>query len=163
MIKIPKQTIPLKNSVGAAPGVKFPKEITNQYTEIFSLPGVPPELKAIFNEEILPEILACAKDHKFTQAKMVIEEVGESNLSAFINSIRGTYPEIWIKTHPHFRLDKETGNRQYFVELHLTSFDCNNEKIIDIMDELLNKIEDDVLKIGGTIISKEKSTQTKIV
>ena len=158
MAKMPKQCIPIRNSVGAAPGVKFPKHLTNNFTEIYALPGVPSELKAIFSEYILPEIVNQIKGHKFTQARLIFEDVGESNLSGYITKIKDRYPEIWIKTHPHFAKNEETDKNTYFVELHLTSFNTQ-DGIIQKMEELLNNIENRVVSLGGRIISKEKTTQ----
>ncbi len=158
MAKMPKECIPIRNSVGAAPGVKFPTHLTNGCTEIYALPGVPSELKAIFSEYILPEIMKQIKGHKFTQARMVFEDVGESNLSGYIGKIKDQYPEIWIKTHPHFNIDQENNKQSYFVELHLTSFNTCAD-IIPKMDELLNNIEQRVVSLGGRIISKEKTQQ----
>ncbi|HHH52133.1 MAG TPA: competence/damage-inducible protein A [Bacteroidetes bacterium] len=46
----PEGTIFLKNSVGSAPGMLF----NYKGKKIFALPGVPPEMKSIFTEEIEP-------------------------------------------------------------------------------------------------------------
>jgi len=158
MAFMPKGCVALRNSAGAAPGVKFTKELTNGHTVIYSLPGVPDELYAIFNEHIIVEILKEIKGHKFTQARLVFEDLGESNLSTYVSNIKDQYPEIWVKTHPHFRIHPETNKKTYYVELHLTSF-STEDGIIQKMDELLNKFEQWITSIGGTILEKDETTQ----
>src|SRR5207244_10935053 len=50
MATLPHGSVPLPNPVGTAPGVKMQQSSTT----LFSLPGVPSEMKAIFRASIIP-------------------------------------------------------------------------------------------------------------
>jgi molybdopterin-biosynthesis enzyme MoeA-like protein len=50
MATLPRGSTPIPNPVGTAPGVK----IEQSSTTLFSLPGVPSEMKAIFRASIIP-------------------------------------------------------------------------------------------------------------
>src|SRR5207245_5074691 len=50
MATLPQGSVPLPNPVGTAPGVKMQQSSTT----MFSLPGVPSEMKAIFRASIIP-------------------------------------------------------------------------------------------------------------
>ncbi|AAL80600.1 damage-inducible protein CinA [Pyrococcus furiosus DSM 3638] len=76
MAYLPKGAIPLKNSVGAAPGAY----IEYRGTKIFVLPGMPREMKAMLEEEVLPRI----GSKKFVQKKYLAEITDESKLAPIL-------------------------------------------------------------------------------
>src|SRR6266849_9250271 len=52
MATLPQGSAPLPNPVGTAPGVKLQESSTT----LFSLPGVPSEMKAIFRASVIPHL-----------------------------------------------------------------------------------------------------------
>ncbi len=98
MALLPKGSVPLFNSVGAAPGCW----ITLHGISIICLPGVPSEMKAIMNEEILPRIQdeMKARGLRFSVYGFYIEGVPESEISAILTKLVKEYPQVNFKTHP---------------------------------------------------------------
>jgi molybdenum cofactor synthesis domain-containing protein len=146
MAILPKGSFPLSNRAGSAPGVIIPATETCEKTIIYCLPGVPRELKVIFEDHILPELLEKMKDKHFNQCGFIFRFIGESKFTELIYEIKDQYPRIWIKTHPKMKEKME-------VELHLTSF-SQDDDIPEKMDELYNRLYEHVIKKGGEVVSQ---------
>lgn len=99
----------LRNSQGSAPGV----ELNFDGILLYSLPGVPKEMNAILNEEVLPRVLK-----HFNPGVRLIEfgfdlrGTGESRIVSITDEIRTKYPTVGFKSHPK---RDETG---YWLSLH---------------------------------------------
>jgi molybdenum cofactor synthesis domain-containing protein len=94
MSSLPAGASPLANPVGAAPGVF----IEEGKTIVISLPGVPAELKAIFNYSIIPRIKPLLGDAFHAERKMLITGVAESRLAPVIIDAMTKVPGTWIKS-----------------------------------------------------------------
>jgi molybdenum cofactor synthesis domain-containing protein len=95
MARIPEGSVPLDNRVGGAPGVRL--EANN--TVIFSLPGVPSELKFIFEDSIIPWIKERVVQKFFEQ----VVEFGthdESTFAPVIDVVMKKHPGVYIKSMP---------------------------------------------------------------
>jgi len=136
MAFLPKGSIPLPNIRGTAPGIKINKEDL----VLFCLPGVPMEMKAMFNNVILP--ILKVKKGKFMEKGFIFKGIGESQIAPYISSIEKKYPQLWIKTHPRIGLSIE-------VELSITAFNVeNDEQLINIVIEEVKEI---IKKLNGKI------------
>ncbi len=102
MATLPQGSAPLPNPVGTAPGVKMQKSGTT----IFSLPGVPSEMKAIFRASIIPTGII------------------ESALAPILDQARKIYPKLYFKSHPRGR---ETGIRPLIL-LHIYNIEPGAEE-----------------------------------
>jgi nicotinamide-nucleotide amidase len=94
MVMLPHGSIPLKNSVGTAPGLL----INHKGKKIFVLPGVPQELKAIFAEEIEGSLLE-KKESPFVLEITV--SVGESRLFPLLVAIETQFTHVSVGSYPH--------------------------------------------------------------
>ena len=103
MATLPEGAVAVMNSVGTAPGVKI--EVSD--TTIFSLPGVPSEMKKIFSESIIP-YLRTFQTSRPTEVQIQITGVIESALAPVLDRVRRDYPGLYFKSHPRGR---ETGVR----------------------------------------------------
>lgn len=83
MAYLPKGAEALDNSVGAAPGAYF----KHNSTEIFVLPGMPREMKAMLENEVLPRL----GKRKFIQEKLLAEITDESKLAPLLNEVLGRF------------------------------------------------------------------------
>ncbi|MBY8998064.1 MAG: competence/damage-inducible protein A [Candidatus Thorarchaeota archaeon] len=95
MAQIPEGAVPLDNRVGGAPGV----EIQDGDTTIFCLPGVPAELKFIFEDSIIPWV----KDNslqKFHEQIIEFLMKDESVFAPAIDSVMKQIPRVYIKSLP---------------------------------------------------------------
>lgn len=95
MAQIPQGSIPLDNRVGGAPGVM----IKDGDTTIFCLPGVPAELKFIFENSVIPWIKRNVSE-KFYEELVEFELKDESVFSPAIDSVMKKIPEVYIKSLP---------------------------------------------------------------
>lgn len=92
---LPIGSHPLNNEVGGAPGVLFEHEDT----AIFCLPGVPSELKFIFNDSLVPWL----QERITTRYVETIVEFDVNDESVFapgIDTVMKKYPEVYIKSMP---------------------------------------------------------------
>lgn len=140
MAYLPKGSIPLPNTVGTAPGVKINEENIN----IFILPGVPAEMKALFRNIITP--ILKEKRGKFIEKGFLFSGIGESQIAAYTTELEKKYPQLWIKTHPRIGLSVE-------VEVSITAFNLENGE--ELIDKALNEIKEIVIKLKGKIKERE--------
>ncbi|MFX1480114.1 MAG: competence/damage-inducible protein A [Promethearchaeota archaeon] len=136
MAHLPQGSIPLPNTVGTAPGVK----IKEGNTVIYILPGVPPEMKSIFRNVIVP--ILREKKGKFIEKGFLFSGIGESQIAPYVSDLEEEYPQLWIKTHPKLGLAIE-------VELSITAYNLENGE--ELADMVINKIKDIILQLGGEI------------
>ncbi|HUY01002.1 MAG TPA: molybdopterin-binding protein [Candidatus Deferrimicrobium sp.] len=109
MAVLPEGSTPINNPPGAAPGVKT----EYQGKTIFSLPGPPNELQAIFRTAISPFLKEKIK-HKPPEAHFYIDGVIEPTISGIIEETFNNFKGVWIKSHPMLHTGK------LMLEIHLT-------------------------------------------
>ena len=129
MSMLPKNSIPLKNNVGTAPGVLIKYENKN----IICLPGVPKEMESILINEVLPTI-DTSKINKIKSKVLYVAGITESELAPIINDFISNRNNLYIKSHP-----KGISNGVYHIEL-VISFQSN-----DFSDSLINLIIKDLI------------------
>ena len=138
----PEDTIFLNNSVGSAPGMLF------HYKEkkIFALPGVPPEMKSIFVEEIEPIIQN--ENNGFYIVKKTILTSGEieAAIAEKLKDIVNNLPE-----HISFAYLPNLGR----VRLRITAKGENKEILLNEINDLIEKIKS---KIGDLIFGYDDDT-----
>lgn len=112
MAKLPKGASPLPNPVGTAPGI----HVEAYGKHIFALPGVPKEMRAIFEAYIEPLLKKIGPPIHF--AETVIKAVGipESAAAPLINEAMKYGRSVYIKSHP--KLSEIEGP---LLEFHITS------------------------------------------
>ncbi|WXG47458.1 MAG: molybdopterin-binding protein [Candidatus Atabeyarchaeum deiterrae] len=94
MATLPWQSTPLPNPAGAAPGVM----IEHEATVIFSVPGVPSEMKAIFNYSIIPWIKNHLGSAFHFEKTLLVTGVAEALLAPTIVEAMRTVGDTWIKS-----------------------------------------------------------------
>ncbi|MBK5114584.1 MAG: hypothetical protein KGD59_10535 [Candidatus Heimdallarchaeota archaeon] len=134
MAMLPKEGVPLQNKEGSAPGVLLQIEDTM----IFSLPGVPREMKSIFDFEMIKYFTSENNLHLFDRS-LIINHIPESELAASISPVREKFPLVYIKTHPRSYTSDEI--RVIEVEIHLTTF-CTSEE-----EQILDEVVEELVKI----------------
>jgi molybdopterin-biosynthesis enzyme MoeA-like protein len=95
MATIPRGSVPIPNPVGTAPGILSYKA----GTAIFSLPGVPSEMKSIFAQFILP-FLKTYSSNLSSEIQLRISGVIESTLAPVLDRLRRKYSALYFKSHP---------------------------------------------------------------
>ena len=96
MAKLPEGAKPLSNPVGTAPGVIMKRgSIT-----ILALPGVPSEMKAIFDGSVASLLKQVAGDATFFEMSIEATGVIESEMAPLIERVMHDNPYACIKSHP---------------------------------------------------------------
>src|SRR5947209_10359150 len=103
---------PLPNPVGTAPGVT----IKVGSTRLVSLPGVPSEMKAIFNASVIP-MLRAAKGQAPLEVSIALVGIIESALAPALDRTRKAFPGLYFKSHPRGR----DGGIRSLIQLHVYS------------------------------------------
>ena len=137
MAVIPKGSIPLRNPVGSASGVLLKRGPGS----IVSLPGVPKEMKAIFQTELVPRM----KKDLFSSSvrkQYWINALGvkESQIAPYLKKIMESTKGVYVKSHP-------LGFRKGRSVLH---FQLISDKGADL-ERASQRLKKKVISLGGSI------------
>ncbi len=113
---LPRGTKELPNPVGTAPGVWFDGQVNGRNKLIFAVPGVPKEMKRMFDETIVPALLEKSEGERMIIVSRVLRAfgIGESALADPLEDILTTStnptvaPLIFGNTEVHLRLTAKT-------------------------------------------------------
>ena len=86
----------LRNRVGTAPGVLYQVDSSR----LFVLPGVPPEMKAIFSEEIEPHHLVAGP--AATVREVRLQFAVEGRFYPVLKQLEESHPEVAVGSYPNF-------------------------------------------------------------
>jgi molybdenum cofactor synthesis domain-containing protein len=114
MAILPEGAQPLPNTVGTAPGVT----IKGGKTRLVSLPGVPPEMKAIFKGSVTP-MLRSSKTEAPREVSIGLVGIIESAFAPALDRTRKAFPGLYFKSHPRGR----EGGIRSLIQLHVYSVD----------------------------------------
>jgi nicotinamide-nucleotide amidase len=132
MATLPRGAVPLPNPIGTAPGVMIRESGTN----IFSLPGVPSEMKAIFRGSIMP-FLESLSSSRPNELQFKIAGIIESALAPILDKARRMYPGLYFKSHPR---GKETGVRPLIL-LHIYSTESGSaNKVAEAAEYIVRRV-----------------------
>ncbi len=93
MAYLPEGSVPLWNPVGTAPGVLMDVEETH----IIALPGVPPEMRGIFDSSLQPYLRQWFSGLHSLQWGIMLGQ-GESTVASVINAVAETHPGVYVKS-----------------------------------------------------------------
>jgi len=112
MAKLPKESSPLPNPIGTAPGV-----ITkSKGVTIIALPGVPSEMEAIFDESVASLLKRAAGNVTFYETSIEVDGIMESDMAPLIDRVMHDNPYVYVKSHP-----SRTGEGKPHLELHVST------------------------------------------
>jgi len=146
MATLPEGAKPLPNPVGTAPGVLLECEGTT----IISLPGVPSEVKAIFEDSVLPLLKKAAGDLTFFEASIDATGVMESALAPVIDRVMHDNPYVYIKSHP------QGAERIPRIEFHLSTIAKDSTLARNRVSKALAQLSEIIEKKGGKIKTTHK-------
>lgn len=156
----PANTTFLKNSVGSAPGMLFKKGKST----IISLPGVPPEMKSIFNEEISP--LLEKEQEGFYIVKRTILTAGEieaalaDRLKFIVDTLPSNMSFAYLPNLGRVRLRiTAKGTDKNSLEDQVNNY---TKQIKDEISDLIFGYDEDTLEeaIGRMLMSKNMTMGT---
>jgi molybdenum cofactor synthesis domain-containing protein len=144
MAVLPEGAEPVVNEVGTAPGVRLVVGGTTMY----SLPGVPAEMKSIFSQSVEPEILEKLGPLHRKSLRFKLEGILESVLAPIISDVLRKHPGAYVKSHPR---GVREGLSRIELDIAVVGEDGKDtdEEALRIAAEITKAIE----KAGGTVKS----------
>jgi molybdenum cofactor synthesis domain-containing protein len=147
MATLPEGTRPLPNPVGTAPGVIAEVE----GTFIIALPGVPPEMEAIFDGSVAGIFKQRAGKSGFFEKSIYVEEIMESNLAPLIDKVMHDNPYVYVKSHVYTKSVVQVEEGRSRIELHFSTTADDPETARNRLDKSVFELSELVLKNGGKI------------
>jgi len=140
MATLPKGAEPLPNSVGTAPGV----QLKHEGTTIIALPGVPPEMRAIFDESVEPMLKRVAGNVTFYETSIDVTGIMEPDIAPLIDRTMHDSPYVYIKSHP-----SHTGEGKPHLVLHLSTTATDSTTAMNRVSKALVQITELIQTKGG--------------
>lgn len=139
MAKFPKDAKALKNRVGMAPGCL----INVNSIKIISLPGVPKEMEAIFEDFVNSKLRSELSSTRFLEESIFVFGIKESTFAPIIDEARKKVPEVYIKSHP------KGAEGEPSLEIHLTVFGEDEQFIKSKLSEVSRLLKEKANSLGG--------------
>ncbi|MGQ9543007.1 MAG: competence/damage-inducible protein A [Candidatus Bathyarchaeia archaeon] len=138
MATLPSGSKVIRNPAGTAPGVT----LTEKGVKFIILPGVPEELKAIFEESIAKIVRKMVGRVYFHEESIKVAGFLESQIAPILDMTVSKYPDVYVKSH----VGMGEGRRGSTIELHFSSRSSSAKyaksrvsKAINLMSKLLKK------------------------
>ncbi len=146
MATIPEGSIPIQNLVGSAPAIMD----KSGNTKIFCLQGVPSEMRAIFNEHILPAIKEQVGRFIAKEISLDVRGVTEAMIAPALVRIVDSISkdDIYLKTHPQGYAANNTPQ----IRIQLISRGSDEKAVREKLDEIAKLLREEITKLGGAII-----------
>ncbi len=139
MATLPIKAEPVPNPVGTAPGVRADLK----QTVLIALPGVPSEMKAIFNETVAPLLKQSSNKSAFYEKGIYVEGVMESSLAPLIAKVMRDNPTVYVKSHPKGREGKP------HIEVHISTTSKDAERAEAELEKAIMQLSFMIGEIGG--------------
>jgi len=149
MARLPEGAEPLFNPVGTAPGVVM----KHNETTIVALPGVPHEMKAIFEEFLVPILKKAAGKATFFETSIEVTGCMESTIAPLIERVMHDNPYVYIKSHPKFE------ERVPHLELHLSTTAEESKTARKLVGKALVQLSETIQEKGGKIKPSKRSVK----
>lgn len=141
MALLPRGSTTLPNSVGAAPGVK----LSYKDTTIFCLPGVPAEMRAIFEDSLVMELRDTVGKQFFRERKVSVDSGDESRLTGVVEQVMSQVPGVYIKSFPsHF-------GKEVRIPLGIAASGGTRKEVENILQQAIEKLKEELKIIGHSL------------
>jgi molybdenum cofactor synthesis domain-containing protein len=151
MATFPKGSKPLHNPVGTAPGMLADVK----QTCVIALPGVPPEMEAIFDESVAPMLKKEAGKSAFFETSVYIEGIMESSLAPLIDRVMHANPLVYIKSHVYVKSRIQVEGKKSHIELHFSTIGEDPKTEKDRLDKAVEQLSELVKENGGKVSAAE--------
>lgn len=145
MAKMPENAKPIPNPTGTAPGIY----IEHGNTIIIALPGVPSEMKEMFEKYVEPKLKNLVKNRYFVESKIIVKGIPESTIAPIIDKVVKSEPLVYVKSHPKgLELEKPV------IELHLYTSDSSREAALERLRKVKELLRKEILNFTGEFIEE---------
>jgi len=142
MARLPEGAWPLRNPTGAAPGFL----VQHGRARIVALPGVPEEMKAMFELHVGPILAEMAGERARYEAYFLAYGVRESDLAPFLEKLSRTNPDVYVKTHPR----AEEG--RYYLEIYVATIASSASEARRKMEHVIMALSEHISGLGGSMM-----------
>jgi len=145
MATIPVGSTPIQNPVGSAPAIME----KSGRTKIFCLPGVPSEMQAIFEQNIMPLLKKRVGAFIAKEVNYNVRGVTEAMIAPALAKIVESHPRqaVYLKTHPRGYLRKKIPR----IRVQMISRGSDEKEVKKRLDSIASAIEKEVARLGGMI------------
>jgi molybdenum cofactor synthesis domain-containing protein len=147
MATLPEGTEPLPNPVGTAPAMMA--KVKGVF--IIALPGVPPEMEAIFNESLAVTIKREAGKSAFFESSIYTDYIMESNLAPLIDQVMHDNPYVYIKSHVYIKSPVQIEGQKSHIELHFSTTADDSETAKNRLNKAIAQLSELVQENSGKI------------
>ncbi|MEM4657941.1 MAG: molybdopterin-binding protein [Candidatus Methanosuratincola sp.] len=144
MAYLPVGAVPIRNEVGTAPGVAA----EFRGASIFCLPGVPSEMKAMFDSSVLPA-LSKRSGVVYGERTLLVEKIPESTLASAIDEVRRLHPNVYFKSHP------KGSEALPVIEMHLSAYAPDTGALSRVLDSAEDGFISAASRIGALVRRRE--------
>jgi molybdopterin-biosynthesis enzyme MoeA-like protein len=149
MATLPEGSEPICNPIGTAPGVIMKVEDS----VLIALPGVPPEMEAIFDESIAPLLKKEAGQATFFETSVYADNIMESSLAPLIDKTMQDNPFIYIKSHPR------SEERKPHLEIHFSTTSKNSKTAKSNIQKAISQLSKLIKENAGKVRLKKEENQ----
>ncbi len=142
MAYLPEGGIPIPNSVGTAPGCWL--EVSG--TVIVSLPGVPRELEAMWENWVEPRLRKLLPEIHVEEYMFRVIGVPESSVAPIVKRILKIYDNVYIKTHP-----KGHEIKAPILDVYVMAVSGNSEEARRTVNEVVARLTSELKGLGGHV------------
>jgi molybdenum cofactor synthesis domain-containing protein len=143
MARILEDSIPLHNPVGFAVGMM----IIFQGKNIVTLPGVPAEMRGMFEAHVAPKIEKLATS-KF-EARAVNVKMVWKDFFPLYRELQRDYPNMYIKNAATPPVEGEDREKIHTIKVHLVLEASNTVEAQKLMEAFLLDYQNRIDKVGG--------------
>jgi len=113
------------------------------------LPGVPSEMKAIFNESVAPLLKQATGKNAFYEKSIYADNIMESSLAPLIDKVMQDNHGVYVKSHPKGAEDKP------HIEIHVSTKSVTAKKAEEKLQKAIDHLSNAIIEAGGKISGKE--------
>ncbi|MCX8191744.1 MAG: molybdopterin-binding protein, partial [Nitrososphaerales archaeon] len=143
MATLPEGAIPIQNRVGTAPAVLL--KVND--VKIVSLPGVPSEMKDIFEHSLIP--LFKEDIGRIYHSEMFLEviDIVESKIAPILDKVLEGKSNIYVKSHP--KMVEEGRSR---LVIHIVGWAYTQEEVEEIVKNTSKELIEMIEGQGGKVV-----------
>jgi molybdenum cofactor synthesis domain-containing protein len=153
MATLPERAEPLPNGVGTAPGILLRVDTTS----IIALPGVPPEMEAIFEESVVPLIRKEAGKSGFFERSIYTDRIMESTLAPLIDQAMRDNPRVYIKSHVYTEGTQQSSEGKPHIEVHFSTVAHTSKNASKRLDKAIASLSKLIEDHGGRVKAAQDS------
>jgi molybdenum cofactor synthesis domain-containing protein len=142
MVTLPEGATPLRNPVGAAPGVLMMVD----ECRLVALPGVPEEMEAIFLGAVEPRIKEWLDVKGFVEGRLRVRGVHEASLAGLVEEVARLYPEFYVKSHPRGLVGGVP-----VIEIYVSGSGKETAELERGLHEILERLRSGLAAKGGVV------------